>query len=200
MKRTKKDKDIVVFIVRRDSVCCECGEELFSGRFIHLSDKGAACLSCADLDHLSYLPRGNAALTRRARKNSGLSAVVLQWSRTRRRYERQGILASPEAIEKAEEECLDDEELREARRIKAREKREEAELKYVNEFAKEIISFFPGCPPGREFKIADFACRKYYNTTLNSDHWLRCEKNDKIGTRRSLCKRRKSIRRLSKGE
>jgi hypothetical protein len=41
--------------------------------------KGKICLTCSDLDHLVYLPSGDAALTRRAKKNSKLSAVVIKW-------------------------------------------------------------------------------------------------------------------------
>jgi len=47
-------------------------------------------------------------LTRRASKNSNLKAVVPQWSRTRKRYERQGILLETNAIELAEAECVAD--------------------------------------------------------------------------------------------
>ena len=32
-----------------------------------IENKGAVCLPCADLDHLEFLPTGNAALTRRAK-------------------------------------------------------------------------------------------------------------------------------------
>jgi hypothetical protein len=68
------------------------GQELYSGNMITLDrQRGALCLVCADLDHLEFLPSGDAAVTRRASKYSGLKAVVLQWSRTRQRYERQGI-------------------------------------------------------------------------------------------------------------
>jgi hypothetical protein len=74
-------------------------------------EKGALCLSCGDLDHLIFLPSGDAALTRRARKHSTLSAVVLKWSRARNRYERQGLLVEEEALKKAEEECLADQEV-----------------------------------------------------------------------------------------
>jgi hypothetical protein len=34
------------------------------------------CLACADLDHLEYSPRGDAALTRRAGADSTLQARV----------------------------------------------------------------------------------------------------------------------------
>ena len=62
----------------------------------------------ADLDHLVYLLRGDAALTRRARKHSALTAVAVRFSRSRGRYERQGVLIEEAALERAEEECLGD--------------------------------------------------------------------------------------------
>ena len=85
--------DLKVFIASKESICGECGENLGRHAWITLvEDKGALCLACADMDHLVYLPSGDAALTRRATKYSTLSAVVLEWSRSRKRYERQGIL------------------------------------------------------------------------------------------------------------
>ena len=108
-----KAGELLVFFVRRDTVCGDCGRELHHGAMITLEKKkGALCLECADLDHLDYLPSGNAALTRRASKHSGLRAIVLEWSRTRQRYERQGVLVEPEALERAERECQNDEEHR----------------------------------------------------------------------------------------
>src|SRR5436190_1840302 len=56
-------------------------------------------MTCADLDELVYLPSGDAALSRRARMHSPLSAVVVRFSRARKRYERQGILVSEVALE-----------------------------------------------------------------------------------------------------
>ena len=109
----KKTADLKVFISSRDSTCDECGEDLGRRAWITLvEDKGALCLACADLDHLVYLPAGDAALTRRARKYSTLTAVVLKWSRARKRYERQGLLVEAEALEQAEQECLADSEVR----------------------------------------------------------------------------------------
>ena len=109
----QKPGEILVFFVRGDTKCAECGADLFSGMMITLEkDRGALCLSCADLDHLQFLASGDAAVTRRATKHSKLRAVVLQWSRSRKRYERQGILVETEAIEKAETECLADGERR----------------------------------------------------------------------------------------
>ncbi len=59
--------DIVVFSVRKDTACAECGSELFRRSLIILNrERNPLCLKCADLDHLEYLSRGNATLTRRA--------------------------------------------------------------------------------------------------------------------------------------
>src|ERR671912_219797 len=84
-------KDIVVFWIVRDSVCAECGEALAKGRFLRMEAERPLCLSCADLAHLVFLERGDAALTRRAARHSTLHAVVVRFSRTRKRYERQGV-------------------------------------------------------------------------------------------------------------
>lgn len=154
--------EIKVFISHRGSKCGECGEDLGAHAWIALQgEKGAVCLSCADLDHLVYLPAGDAALTRRARKNSRLSAVVLKWSRSRKRYERQGVLVEERALEQAEGECAADEATREAARARAAERRAELDRHYVDAFARRIQELFPGCPPGREVEIATHACRKY---------------------------------------
>jgi hypothetical protein len=160
--KSKREEEIKVFISHRDSVCGECKEELGKNAWITLNeDKGAYCLSCADLDHLIYLPAGDMALTLRSRKYSKLSAVVLRWSRARKRYERQGVIVEEEALKKAEEECLSDAEARERRREREAERRAELDHEYVREFASRILKLFPGMPQGRDFVIAEHACRKY---------------------------------------
>ena len=123
--------------------------------------KGALCLTCADLVHLVFLPSGDAALTRRARKHSNLSAVVIKWSRARKRYERQGLLVENEALELAEEECAADSEARQAARTKAAARRAALDQKYVSRFAVRVREVFPYCPARREVVIAEHACRKY---------------------------------------
>jgi hypothetical protein len=59
---------------------------------------GAACLGCAGLGDLEYLPAGDALLTRRAKAKSSKYAVVVRFSRSRGRYERQGLLVEPQAL------------------------------------------------------------------------------------------------------
>ena len=158
----KQNEEIKVFISHRESTCGECGENLGTKAWITLlKDKGALCLSCADLDHLVFLSSGDAALTRRARKHSTLSAVVLEWSRTRKRYERQGLLVDEQSLQAAETDCLQDSEARGRRKLRQAEKRTALDQEYVNRFARRMRELFPMCPEGREFVIAEYACLKY---------------------------------------
>ena len=157
-----KSNDLKIFISSRNSTCDECKEELGRKAWIYLQEgKGALCLSCADMDHLVFLPSGDAALTRRSKKYSGLSAVVLKWSKNRRRYERQGLLVEEEALERAEEECLEDAEARALKRERAAVKRTELDQEYLKEFAAKVRELYPKCPKGREKIIAEHACQKY---------------------------------------
>ncbi|MCX6581822.1 MAG: DUF2293 domain-containing protein [Candidatus Aminicenantes bacterium] len=154
--------ELKVFISNRDSRCDECGEDLGKGAWIRLiQEKGALCLSCADLDHLVFLPSGDAALTRRARKYSTLSAVVLKWSRARKRYERQGLLVEEQGLEQAEQECLNDSEIRELQRQRRAEREKELDYQYIKQFAKGIRELYPHCPHQREQIITRHACQKY---------------------------------------
>jgi hypothetical protein len=155
--------ELKVFISSRESICDECGENLGRGAWIVLqgNDKGAACLSCADLDHLVFLPSGDAALTRRSRKYSKLSAVVLKWSRARKRYERQGLLVENAAVELAEQDCKADAHTRELRCARAAIRRAELDKDYIASFAIRVRELYPNCPNGREKVIAEHACRKY---------------------------------------
>ncbi len=156
------DTGLKVFISARDSTCGECGEDLGRKAWITLTrDKGALCLSCADLDHLVFLASGNQALTVRSRKHSKLSAVVLKWSRARKHYERQGLLVELAALQKAEQECLSDSEARARNRERETLRREELDRQYVERFAARVRELYPRCPSGVELPIAEHACLKY---------------------------------------
>jgi hypothetical protein len=159
--RPAKREDITVFWVRRDTECAECGTELARGSMIRVEQKRALCLACADLDHLVFLPRGDVALTRRATKHSRLRAVVVEWSRSRKRYERQGILVEASALVRAEEECLSDADVRERRRAEAAAYRERHDRRYVEAFAQAVRERYPSCPPGADVEIAEHACEKH---------------------------------------
>jgi hypothetical protein len=160
-KETEAGGDIVVFSILKPSACAECGVELWKGSFLRMEKEKPLCLECADLDHLVFLPRGDVALTRRSRKYSVLSAVVVRFSRSRKRYERQGLLVESGALERAQEECLNDDEKRRIAREKASLARERADNQYVAQFVDSIRSRYPGCPPGEAEAIAKHACEKY---------------------------------------
>ena len=66
-----------------------------------MQDVGPVCLRCAGLDHLVFLPSGDAGLTGRAHRTSELSAVVVRFSR--KRYERQGLLVERAALAHAQQ-------------------------------------------------------------------------------------------------
>src|SRR5215468_5851897 len=158
---SKSGEDIVIFSIQRDSKCSECGVELWKGNFLKMEKDRPLCLECADLDHLVFLPSGDTALTRRSRKYSMLFAVVVQFSRSRGRYERQGLLVESEALERAQQECLSDEEQRRIARERAASAREREDQRYIEQFASAIQANYPACPRLEALAIAKHACRKY---------------------------------------
>lgn len=100
-ERHSRPPDLVVIAASKPWTCARCATGFFAGEFLIMADGGPRCLDCAELAHLEYLPAGDAGLTRRAKRASGLSAVVVRWSRARKHYERQGILVEPAAIGQA---------------------------------------------------------------------------------------------------
>jgi hypothetical protein len=146
--------DLVVMSPLREWSCEECGS---TGDFLFMEGDGPLCLECADLDQLIFLASGDAALTRRAKKASGLAAVVVRFSRSRRRYERQGILVEEEALAQAEAACLADEEARARRRLRQVEHRSIEDDAFKDALGEEIIRLFPGCPRERAEVIATHA-------------------------------------------
>jgi len=104
--------------------------------------------------NLVFLLSGDAALTRRAKKASTLSAVVVRWSKSRKRYERQGLLVEEPALEQAEEQCLADSDARMRRRERDAERRGDEDLELQARFVADIARLFPGCPAERAEAIA----------------------------------------------
>jgi hypothetical protein len=153
-QQSSEAKELVVFDILRESKCADCGAELLGGDFLFMEDQRPLCLTCADLDHLVYLPRGDTALTRRARKHSKLSAVVVRFSRARKRYERQGVLVEESALEQAEAECSADVEQRRVRRERAEIYRDKQDQVLAMRMVESIRRVFPGCPPEEAQTIA----------------------------------------------
>ncbi|TXS52594.1 DUF2293 domain-containing protein [Streptomyces sp. t39] len=135
--------------------CAECRRGPLP---MHAVEAGLpVCLDCADLGHLVFLPRGDAALTRRAREAGSLHAVVVRRNRRRRRWERQGLLVEEAALASAEAACLADADARARRRARDAERRAAADVRFTGCLAAEIRRLFPGCPAERAADIAAHA-------------------------------------------
>ncbi|SDM41725.1 DUF2293 domain-containing protein [Nonomuraea jiangxiensis] len=153
-ERQSKAPDLVAVAPSAPWTCADCGD---TGPYLIMEDDRPHCLTCADLDHLVFLPAGNAALSRRAKQESGLAAVVVQFNRRRKVYQRLGLLVEEAALAAAEERCLADEEVRLRRRERDRVRRAEEDVEFQAAMAAEIARLFPGCPEGRAKEIAEHA-------------------------------------------
>jgi hypothetical protein len=104
-----KKKDPLVYALARPSRCYACDRKLAQNEIIQIVPKGdereVFCLGCAGLCHLEVLPSGDAAVTRLARKYSGVRFVIVKWSDTWKCYERQGLLVEKQALERAQKEA-----------------------------------------------------------------------------------------------
>ncbi len=150
----------VVFQILRDSQCSECGAAIEQDSFLLMDAGEPLCLSCARLDDLEYLPGGDTALTRRATEYSGRVAVVVRFSRSRKRYERPGILVERSALEKAERKCTEDAEERAAARERGAERRREEDRSLVVRMVQQIGGLFPGCPAAEGAAIAEHTAQR----------------------------------------
>jgi hypothetical protein len=160
-EKLSKAPDLVTYeLVSNESRCSECQAELFRGNLLFLEKGQPLCLSCADLDHLAFLPRGDAALSRRARRYSPLSAIVVRFSRARKRYERQGILVTPEALARAEQECLADADERAAQRERDAARRREEDRDLVDAMTQAIRARYPRCPAEEARRLAEHASQR----------------------------------------
>ena len=159
-QRTEKPGELTVVQLAAPRWCVECEVTLERDDFARMEGERRLCLTCADLGHLVYLPRGDTALTRRAGKHSRIVAIVID-PRARKRYQRQGILVEEAALERAEAECLADADVRERARARAAVRRDRQDAEYVEAFARRVGELFPSCPPETREEIARHACTKH---------------------------------------
>jgi hypothetical protein len=154
------DSRPVVWISHRvGEHCAGCGQEVGRGTLIVITaELGVRCLACAGLADLQYLPAGDPALSRRALAGSPRSAVVVEFSRSRKRHERRGVLVESFALAAAQQACEADAPRRAAARERGRERAEREQQAYVVRFADRIVELFPGCPRGEADVIARRAC------------------------------------------
>jgi hypothetical protein len=90
---------VVVQPLNSEWTCHRCGA---TDDLLMMEDPGPACLRCVGLGDLAFLPAGDALLSRRVKAKSTRCAVVVRFSRSRRRYERQGLLVEPPVLADAQ--------------------------------------------------------------------------------------------------
>ncbi|GIK97169.1 MAG: hypothetical protein BroJett029_13780 [Alphaproteobacteria bacterium] len=99
-KASRPPELVVIAPLNHDWTCHRCGK---TGDLLMMENGGPACLRCVGLDDLEFLPAGDTSLTRKAKAKSTRRAVVVRFSRTRKRYERQGLLVETQALREASE-------------------------------------------------------------------------------------------------
>lgn len=153
-----------IFITKKEKLHCKkCGTPVPKGeKYVAESEKiKGTCFSCSPFKNLTFLPSGDAAMTRRSKKHSSHCGILQEWNQRRKRYERRGQYVQKEAIILAKEECESDKWEREEKNKKAAVKREIDDKAYIQSFALAIKKAYPKCPSNREYEIAAHACEKH---------------------------------------
>jgi hypothetical protein len=68
------------------------------------------------------------------------------------------VLVEQAALERAEQECLDDAESRRRARERTAVRRSAEDQAYADAFARRVAELYPGCPAGEAAAIAHHAC------------------------------------------
>jgi hypothetical protein len=100
-EKAREPELVAISPLHADWTCHRCGG---SGPWLIMENGGPACLPCVGLGDLELLPAGDALLTRRAKARSARHAVLVRFSKTRKRYERRGLLVEPQAWRDAQRE------------------------------------------------------------------------------------------------
>ena len=100
-KASRAPELVVIQPLNAAWTCHRCGG---TGDLLVMESPGPACLRCVGLDDLAFLRAGDASLTRRVKAKSARHAVVVRFSKSRRRYERQGLLVEPQALTQVQRE------------------------------------------------------------------------------------------------
>ena len=107
-ERATTTHEVVWISHKHDQTCDKCGKELGRGNIVQLNrTDGLRCATCAGYADLCFLPAGDAKLTRLATAMSSHVVIVVKWSNTRKRHERQGILVDDRAYDAAVQDVQD---------------------------------------------------------------------------------------------
>lgn len=109
---------------------------------------------------------------------------MLEWSRARKRYERQGLLVEEAALQQAEQKCLAEAEARARRREQEADRRAELDQEYIQQFAARVRELFPACPDEKAVLMAVSAHTRHAETNydeLLAQGWDRSLARDEVG-------------------
>lgn len=149
---------LFVYIAQWKSFCAHCRDAIRPGAFHAGLRADARCLACAGLADRMFVEPGDAALTRRATRESKMPAIVMRPNVRNKRFDRAGILVERDALQRAKCSCMLDADVREAKREKSREHRDRVDASYIVDFASCIRAEFPSIAPGIDRAIAEHAC------------------------------------------
>jgi len=96
----------VVFRTIQISQCTQCKRELQQGSYQFIEAGQSLCLCCANLSELEYLPKGEIQLTHLVKKEKIKSTDFVEFIRSNKRYENQGLLVEKEALRKARQDLM----------------------------------------------------------------------------------------------
>ncbi len=66
-EKWEKSPEVITYMIVKESRCSQCKKEMSQGSLLTMEADQPLCLSCANLDHLEFLPSGDSLLTRRAK-------------------------------------------------------------------------------------------------------------------------------------
>lgn len=115
MPQKSDQKNEIVYELSRSARCFNCDQKLNAGELVRIQqgqaseysderEKEVRCLSCAGLSQMATVSSGNAKLTKLSKKYSKTCFVIMKWSDLWKTYERRGILAESQAVDKAKQE------------------------------------------------------------------------------------------------
>ncbi len=108
-QKEKTSEKAPLYALSRPSRCYGCDRRLLEDEIVKL--EGSAidqevrevfCMKCSGLEsEFQLLKKGDARLTRLAKKHSKITFIVLKWSDTWKCYERQGLFVEKSALDAA---------------------------------------------------------------------------------------------------
>jgi hypothetical protein len=161
-KKLNEKPEVKIFVKdnKEKQLCAQCQQAIDYEGYFYGELHQNFCLKCLQLDQLVFLPSGDAALSRRAKKYSKKFAAVVEYNSKRKRYERRGLLIEKKALDAAELECANDAGTRAQTREKSAIRRDKEDFNFTDEFTQKIKELFPNCPTEEVSAIAEHATER----------------------------------------